>query len=217
MPKPPYFEHLPSSEKPPSMEHALEMARPRRGELEFPELTKEEKARLRSLLEEAKKAEEAIKGEPDKEKRKALYKEAIELYTEVKEEFLAIKEKKEKEKRGLFLEYEISLGEYDEVWDPCDIGGQIAFKAREGNKQFIIDHNGQRVGGEYDEVSAPCDIGGQIAFRAIEGDKEFIVNSKGEVVSEDYEKIYHLKPLKDNKAYIIAKKENKYIRKVIEI
>ena len=86
------------SSYPSSLEHALSMARPRKREkAKDIELTPEEKEHLSALIDQAKQAEKAIEGEKDEETRKELYRQAITLYTQVKEDLAAIREKRRKE------------------------------------------------------------------------------------------------------------------------
>ncbi len=92
---------------------------------------------------------------------------------------------------------------------PQNINGKIAFKARIGEKWFIINDKGEKVkiindkgekvDGEFDEVGNPQNINGKIAFAAkkvvfkIEDDKIteekkwFIVNNEGEKVGGKFD------------------------------
>ena len=83
---------------PSSLDQVLSMARRRsREKAKDIELTPEEKEHLSELIDQAKQAEKAIPGEKDEEIRKELYRQAITLYTQVKEDLAAIREKRKKE------------------------------------------------------------------------------------------------------------------------
>jgi len=81
--------------------------------------------------------------------------------------------------------------------------------------QFIVNEKGERVGGDYDYVGRPLNINGRIAFRAREGTREFIVNEGGEKTDMEYDEIYVMKSLPDGRAYIIARKNNFYVKEII--
>ncbi|MFH2231622.1 MAG: hypothetical protein ABII13_00395, partial [Patescibacteria group bacterium] len=88
------------SSYPSSLDQVLSMARRRsREKAKDIELTPEEKEHLSELIDQAKQAEKAIPGEKDEETRKELYRQAITLYTQVKEDLAAIREKRRKEKK----------------------------------------------------------------------------------------------------------------------
>jgi hypothetical protein len=108
-------------------------------------------------------------------------------------------------------------GKYDSVGDPQDIDGRLAFKATRGDREFVVNEKGEIVAEEFDYVSVPQNIHGQIVFWARRGTEFFLVNEKGAQHGRLYDEIFCVSPLPGGQAYVIAQKDNHYVKEILDV
>ncbi len=195
---------MPKEKPKQSLESQLKMARPRRHEVKRVPLTPEEKDFLGEIMDKAVAAEKAGK-----------LQEALNLYTEYKNELLRIKESLAE--KG--SEFTIDLKDYIDHADPVDINGKPVIEVTDKNeKHLVINEKGEQIGEEYDLTWNLKNINGRAAFNARKGNKEFIINEKGKKVGGEFDNVVCPEDLggqivfiakKDGKAFIYTEKGKK--------
>ncbi len=61
--------------------------------------------------------------------------------------------------------------DYDQVGDPQDIGGRIAFAAQKDGKWFVVNEKGEKVSEECDKI---------YHFQPMEGNEAYIITKEGD-------------------------------------
>ena len=106
---------------------------------------------------------------------------------------------------ALSKDREIKIEKYDWVDSLTEINGQLVYRAKRGNKYFVV--QGQEKSEEYDGVGSLTEINGQLVYEAKRGNKYFVV--QGQEKSEEYDWVGSLTEINGQLVYE-AKRGNKY-------
>lgn len=91
---------------------------------------------------------------------------------------------------GMFRDGEEIGPQYEEVRDPTNVGGYLAYVAEDDGETFVV-YRGEERGKQYDFVRNPTDVGGIIAYIARDGNSFYVVfNGTERGPYDDVKEIY---------------------------
>jgi hypothetical protein len=97
--------------------------------------------------------------------------------------------------------------QYDNIWKPEDVGGELAYIAEQDGKSFLV-LGQQELGRQYDNVTSWVNIGGEVAYVAEKDGQQFVVYLGKE--GKKYARVTYLRDIGGKLSYLAIKKGRCY-------